>query len=79
MLLQYNSAHSGSSQSGWRTMTWSAGSHSDNWGHAVPALGGLGTRAAPQFIEGDEDSDPDMIDWDWNELEEFENRIESTP
>ena len=74
MLVQY-----GSSQSGWRSMTWSATPRSDTWGHAVPSLVGLGTRAAPQFTEQNEEYDPAPVDWDWNELEEFANAVENTP
>ncbi len=69
----------GSSQSGWRSMAWSANPRSDTWGHAVPTLIGLGTRAAPQFVEAKDEPDPELVDWDWNELEEFANRVENTP
>ncbi len=74
MLVQY-----GSAPSGWRSMAWSANPRSDTWGHSVPSLIGLGERAAPQFLEAKEDPDTALIDWDWNELEEFANNVENTP
>ncbi len=68
------------SHSAWRTYT----PGSTTWGWKLPmkpvppTLVRLGTKAAPR-LDGDGDGiDPQLIDWDWVELEKFAEQVDLT-
>ncbi len=65
-------------RSAWRTygvQNTTAGP--EPWGNTRPALIGLGTRAAPVLDNNRDDIPPEMVDWDWNELEAFASQAQA--